>query len=759
MVLKHAIPLSEVLQRGGDVLKGAGDFTLVGRDQELAELSTVLMKMKKRNLIVTGRGGVGISSIVLGIQHSKKDHRTPVEIVGKRLFWLNTDKLFESGAHQVINDLFERVRQTLAKTKDTILVLEDAVDFIKAAQNSGCMNLINGLMGDLKSGKYQAIFEAKDDSLGDVLKCDGDIQEFCTLYEVKEPTAENLRLILIESVKQLEQHHGIRIAKSAIETAAVLTEKYRLPELRAQPDAAVSLLDRALTDYCRQAHAFPQHIQQLKEKASAIEAAIGGGVIREDLAVLSKPELKSLYDETLRKVAEADEAWMARQREIRNLYKDMSDGDEEIRKLEDEIELIREIQIEKAAKVEQGEASSGYQPADRREFGTFASMMANVNMDTTEISAIKTKIEKLETLVASARNGYQEKIAGIYAGLSIEESHVLRSFSVISGIPVDRLNEDERVKLRNLDQILSQRVIGQEEPTNEIAKAVKRARVGLKMPNKPSGTFMFLGPSGVGKTELAKALAEALGVPLLRFDMSEYMEKHAVAKLIGAPPGYEGYEHGGILTNQARRNPYSVVLFDEIEKAHPDVFNLMLQLLDDARLTDSRGLTASFKDAIIIMTTNIGTSNFLDEGIEFDEAKERALAELREQYRPEFLGRFGGNIYCFQRLGLPVLEAIATKDLARINALVVGQGFEISMARSDLLKMIEDRYVVREGARSILGYIDRNITSGIADVVLGDTPVRGIVEVRYSAGGKIEFVPGAQDASSGTGSASPSREG
>jgi len=213
--------------------------------------------------------------------------------------------------------------------------------------------------------------------------------------------------------------------------------------------------------------------------------------------------------------------------------------------------------------------------------------------------------------------------------------------------------------------------------------------------------------------------------------MSEYMEKHAVAKLIGAPPGYEGYEHGGILTNQARRNPYSVVLFDEIEKAHTDVFNVMLQLLDDARLTDSRGLTASFKDTIVIMTTNIGTPNFLDESISFDDAKRLALTDLRAQYRPEFLGRFGGNIYCFQRLGLAVLESIAIKELGRINELVKEQAIQLVMSSSELQTMVQSVYVAREGARSVLGYMDRNITSSIADLVLNDNSARGTIEVTF----------------------------
>jgi ATP-dependent Clp protease ATP-binding subunit ClpB len=339
-------------------------------------------------------------------------------------------------------------------------------------------------------------------------------------------------------------------------------------------------------------------------------------------------------------------------------------------------------------------------------------MLSTGGLDTPEIVQIKARLKKMEDLVSVATEEYKRRVTEIYSNLELQDSHVLKSFSSLSGMPVDKLTEDDRDKLRLLEETLAIRVIGQDEPRKEIAMAVRRSRLGLKMQNKPSGTFMFLGPSGVGKTELAKSLADALSVPLLRFDMSEYMERHAVAKLIGAPPGYEGYEHGGILTNAARRNPYSVVLFDEIEKAHSDVFNLMLQLLDDARLTDSRGLTASFSDAIILMTTNIGTTYFLDESLPFEAAKELALGDLREHYRPEFLGRFGGNIYCFQRLGLEVLKSICKKDLARINTLIKGQGLKVEMPDSDITSMIHEKYVVREGARSVLGFIDRNIPPG-----------------------------------------------
>jgi ATP-dependent Clp protease ATP-binding subunit ClpB len=679
----------------------------VGRDIELAELSTALMKLHRRNLVVTGRGGVGVSAIVLGLQASKRELTTPVDIVGKRFFWLNTDLLFESGNTASINEAFVKARNTLCAANSAVLVVEDAADFIKFATMAGCSNLINGLMGDLKSGRYQAIFETSDEGLAELLKCDGDLLENCTLYEVKEPAPDKLRIIAEQMRGELEAHHGVSISPKALEAAVILTEKYKLTELRAQPDAAVTLLDLAMTHFCRQAHLAPVHIEELKKK----------------LATLAPTA--SERREVEERIQSAQAEWNERQRQVRALYKEMTDGEEQIRIFEDEVEALKLAHHKRISELQ------GHPQGPGAGSGSADPMFIYKDSDTAEVTAVRQKIDVVRKLVSQASEAYAKKVSEVYAGLMIQEEDVLRSFSALSGIPVDTLTENERVRLRNLEEVLGRRVVGQPEPTTEVAQAVKRARLGLKLPNKPSGTFMFLGPSGVGKTELAKALSEALSVPLLRFDMSEYMEKHAVAKLIGAPPGYEGYEHGGILTNLARRNPYSVVLFDEIEKAHSDVFNLMLQLLDDARLTDSRGLTASFKDTIVIMTTNIGTPHFLDEEISFDEAKKLALTDLRGHYRPEFLGRFGGNIYAFQRLGAEVLTAIATKELTRINALVAEQKVRLVMPTAAMREMVQGVYVPREGARSILGYMDRHITSAIADLVLSERVSQGEIEVSF----------------------------
>lgn len=687
--------MSGILKRGQDKLEALGDFSLVGRDQELQDISSILMRMLKRNLLVTGRPGVGVTSVILGLQAAKANLKIPVEVIAKKFFWLDTDALFESGQRQTVDKLFTSARQTLKSTAGAVVIIEDTIDFVRAVVSSGNRHLVNGLMGDLRNGAYQVILETSDNDLGEVLSIDSDILELFSLYEIQEPTPENLKLMLKHLGKQLEKHHGVRISKEAIETAASLTEKYKLESLRGQPDAGVTLLDRSLTDLLSQ-------VQNSNTDTKATSP-------------------KDISDE----IREAQKAWRESQDKIRSSYADINQGEAEIYKLEQRIaELIEEHQS-RASELGTEAVSTGIdlEPSDRTDYRYFS--------DTDEIKTIRKNITKLQSLVDEASKNYNQIVRDIYKNLSLENGDILRSFSSLSGIPVDSLTEDDKKKLLDLEEALEKRVIGQPEPVQAVAKAIKRARLGLKLPNRPAGTFLFLGPSGVGKTELAKGLASLLNVSLLRFDMSEYMERHAVAKLIGAPPGYEGYEHGGILTNSVRKNPYSVILFDEIEKAHPDVFNLMLQLLDDARLTDSRGLTASFKDTLVIMTTNIGTKNFLNEDISFEEAEKLANEELHQEYRPEFLGRFGGNIYCFNRLSTSVLKKIAIKDIARINQLIAERNVTLEISEDTIDRILEDRYQSSEGARSILGYIDRNITSSIADFILESSDLSGALQVTY----------------------------
>ncbi|MGN7438601.1 MAG: AAA family ATPase [Alcanivorax sp.] len=692
------------LIRGSDYLARFDGFSLVGRDEELKKLSRILMRNKANSVLLVGPGGVGCTALCLGVEESKSKADTPFDILNKRLFWLDTDGLFSSGDANTMNENFQKLLRRLSHYPDTLLVIEDIRDFIEATRNNGCTNFINALMRSIERGKFQAIFEAHDDDMEVVLKCHSNITEFFTMLDLKEPEGDDLNNIVNSAVKRLQSHHKIAIADEAIETSIQLTSKYRVREMslsRAQPERSLNLLDRAFTSYRQEAHANPPGMDA--------------------------------------------EEWKETQNTLRRLHKNQSDGEEALRKLEDELEAQREKDI----KTQEERLKSKEENPEKQEFQSFSIRSSKGGFESEEVNLLKKKIEEMQKAVQKNKAEFLALTETINKDLELTAEHVLREFSQLSGIPANKLNQDERAKLLGLDDSLKSRVFGQDHAVNKLADAVRVARVGLKDPNKPQASFMFLGPSGVGKTEMAKALTAALHDDeraLLRFDMSEYMEKHAVAKLIGAPPGYEGYEAGGILTNAMRRNPYVIILFDEIEKAHPDVFNVFLQVLDDGRLTDNRGLTVSFSEAVIIMTTNIGQKNFLDDTLSFEQAEHETKLELDEVYRPEFLNRFNGrqNIVCFNALDLAVIEKIAAREITKLNAQIKAQGKDLSISISDesLAAICKDHYTPSNGARGIPGYFATTIHPVVARTLLEVEQASGVMEVVYDAQTKtLDIIP------------------
>lgn len=720
------------LIRGHEYLEHFPDFELVGRDEVLKKLTAILMRNRANNVLLIGTGGVGCSAICLGLQESKKKANTPFDIVSKRFYWLDGDWLFSSGDPSSINDGFRKALRTLSRTPDAVLVLDDMRDFIDAARNNGCTNLINALMRSLKKKKFQVIMETRDEDLEAVLKCHSDMQENYTMLDVNEPDDDLLRAIVSSAAgKRLQKHHKILISEPAIDTAIEVTSKYRIRDLglsRAQPERSLTLLDRALTSYRLDAHARDPQLDALLEQQATLKATFAAGQGQES----GTADLESLAD----KIDSITTAWSTRQQQIKAIYTELREGEDAVRGLEMEVEerLEHERQM-----LEDNVAPAGVDDGRKQDKGyvSFAARTAGAGYDSEAVAAIKSQIARYEVEVAKNKNAFEALTAEINDTLELTKDHVLIEFSSISGIPVSKLTQDERAKLLHLDENLGNRVYGQDEAISKLANQVRVARAGLQSPGKPQAAFMFLGPSGVGKTELAKALTAELfddERSLLRFDMSEYMEKHAVAKLIGAPPGYEGYEAGGILTNEMRRNPRRIILFDEIEKAHADIFNVFLQILDDARLTDNRGLTVSFRDAIILMTTNIGTTHFLSED-NFDVARSLAMEDLDDKYRPEFLARFNGkrNIVCFKTLGLDVIELIAARDIRRLNEMVNATlpNLDIEIGQAALSAMCRDHYKPVTGARGITGYIEGVIKPEIANTVLFDQQAKGSISIDY----------------------------
>ncbi len=713
-------PIHDHLIRGHDYLAQRPEFALIGRTETIQQLTAILTRRNANNILLVGSGGAGCSALCLGLEERKSAEDAPYDLISKRFFWLDSDGLFASGNPNTINDSFQKTLKTLTRTPESVLIIDDMRDFIEASRSNGASNLINALMRAVRKKDTQVILESRDADLNVVLSAHSDMREYYTVLDLNEPTADELTEIVYQTARRrLEPFHKIRIADSAITAAVELTEKYRVRDMglsRAQPERSLTLLDRALTSYRLRAHSKDPRIVALEAELKKLEQEEPGAPRIEAL----KADIQAIAQQ-----------WQARQHAIKALFQELRSGEEGIRRLEDELEtqLVKEADARQNAGEEQ-EAKASTSAVNRF-------MLDTVNLDSDIVTRIKQKISQYEALVKEKKNEFEAQTKEINDQLELDQEQVLIEFSSISRIPVTKLTQDERKKLLHLNAQLAKRVYGQDVAVTKLANQVRVAKAGLQAPNKPQASFLFLGPSGVGKTEIAKALTAELfddENALLRFDMSEYMEKHAVAKLIGAPPGYEGYEAGGILTNEMRKNPRRIILFDEIEKAHPDVFNVFLQILDDARLTDNRGLTVSFRDAIILMTTNIGTQHFLGES-NFSLAEELALEDLEKEYRPEFLNRFSGrqNIVCFKTLSLSIIEMIATREINKLNEMVRASmpNLTIAMDNTALAAMCRDHYKPVNGARGITGYIEGVIKPEIANTVLFADQSSGTITIGY----------------------------
>lgn len=673
------------LVTGGDYLAAHEGFKLVGRDDDLKRLSAVLMRNKAASVLLVGPGGVGSTALCMGIQASKDDPNAPFDIISKRIHWLQTDELYSS---ENPNAEFNRVLEILKRTPDSVLIIEDARDFLEGSRNAGCPLHINSLNALVKSGDTQVIIEVRDDDFEMVLKAHSDMRQCYTMIDLNEPIGEDLVAIAKASVKSLAKHHGIAIDDEAIMTAIELTNKYRTKDLslsRAQPERTQNLIDRAFSTYRLDAH---------------------GNTSPEDQA-----ELKKLYNE------------------LRN-------GEIAVIDLEDV--LATEIKKAEDARKAGAEASP-----EKEKISAFQRITAGAGGGSEEVRRIKANIAQIEAANSETRKKFETLTAKINAGLHLTKDDVLAEFSRLSGIPANKLNEDERAKLLNLAGQIKSRLFGQDEVVDRVADAIKVARVGRRNGKKPQASFLLLGPSGTGKTELAKTLAQSLlddESALTRFDMSEYMEAHSVASLIGAPSGYEGHEAGGILTNLIRKNPHRIVLFDEIEKAHPDVFNIFLAILDDGRLTDRRGITVSFSETLIIMTSNIGQEELLDMEMSPKDRREAALAALtsRPGIRPEFLNRFAGrqNILFFDALNIETIAKIIRKEVNSIDAAYRSSGIETKMSDETIMKFAKATYEVRTGARGPVGLVQVGVEPIITNTILEIPDFKGVIELDYDLDNK-----------------------
>lgn len=699
---------------GQDYLDLFPNFNLVSRENDIERISSILCRKQNNSLLISGPSGVGISSILLGLQSIKSSTNTSFDILSKQFFWLDIDNLFASGDSQQINTEFQTIIRSLEKTPNAVLVISDAYNFIEGARNTGNSHFINTINNADKSNTFQVIMEVHDDQLNSIYKWNNSIHSFYTLYDVKELTGESLLNVVREASKELSEYHGIKIDDSAINESIYLTNKYRddFGLGNAQPTRAISLLDRALSSYKQSINKYHPSLQKLKNEISKTE----------------DPKEKEKLIELLKN---SEEDWLDIKARISKLSNAQAQGEILRIKYNEELENLQKKSKETSDKLENEEVK------------TFASLTSGAGFESKEIIEIKKKIKTINNELEENSKEYKELLLNVNKDLYLSKNDVTLEFSKISNISMNKLDENELELLRNLESNLLKRIFGQDEAVRHVANAIKIAKIDTIEESGPKASYLFMGPSGCGKTELCKALAQNVfgdEKSLIRFDMSEYMEKHAVAKLIGAPPGYEGFEAGGILTNTVRKNPVGIYLFDEIEKAHPDVFNIFLQILSDGRLTDNIGRTVDFSDTIIIMTSNIGQKYYLDQSLSDEEAKELANEELNNTYRSELLNRFNGreNILHFKRLSLDVIEKIVYREIQKMYDSYINKGLKLEISSTETISnFCKDHYDVVRGARGLPGYIKANLRPIIVNHLLSNPNDKGTFIITYNKETKV----------------------
>ncbi len=669
---------TEIITSGSSVLNDRPDFNLVGRDEELSEMINILGRRFAHNVLLTGQGGSGCSALCLGLQQAKSNPNTPFDVLHKRIWWLDTDGLFSDP--DKTPELFDNLMNKVSNTadKDTILIIEDARNFIESATSSGNGSFINRMMRNLEQDRFQAIFEVRDSELEMALNSHGSMRELFTIMEVTPPSSDRLHEIVSASGIKLHKHHSIRIEPEAIEQAIFLTTTYPGKErslMRSQPESSLTLLDRALSTYKNASHANPPAL-----KASKAQLAL-------------EPENATLQAEVNTLSAE----WESKRAAMSKACKSQSSGEKHLIRLEAELAVIQEKKDPDASPL----------------------------MSSREEQELQLQISEAKKIIKQGAEQFKTYSDEINSSLSLTADDVFNEFSRLSGIPFDKLNEDESEKLLNLPIELKKKIFGQDHVIDQLSDALLTARTpGLKERGKPDAAFMFCGSSGTGKTALAKALAGILKDDehaMLRFDMSEYSEKNNVTSLIGAPPGYAGFENGGVLTNAVRKNPNSIILFDEIEKAHTDIFDIFLQVLDEGRLTDTQGRTVSFEHTILIFTTNTGAEHMLNPKLSFEDQFTNTLEALGQEYRAEFLNRFGGreNIVAFKVLPKEVIHFITRCQLDKVNADLAAADvtLELTMADDDISRLCDYQYKPERGARGIDGVFRTNVYPRLARII------------------------------------------
>jgi ATP-dependent Clp protease ATP-binding subunit ClpB len=671
---------------------------VVGRDEEIRRSMQILLRRTKNNPVIIGEPGVGKTAIIEGLAQRIVKGDVPEGLKNKRIVSLQISSLLAGAKYR--GEFEERLKSVISELVESegklILFIDELHTIVGAGKGEGSVDAGNMLKPALARGELRMIGATTLNEYREIEKDPALERRFQPIF-VGEPTVEDTVSILRGIKERYELHHGVRIMDEAIIAAASLSNRYVAD--RKLPDKAIDLIDEAASKIRMQLDSFPEEIDLLERQKMTLE------IEQESLNKEKSPQIQDRKKEITASLSRLGEKMNV----LKSKWQVEKDNLTKLRGIQEQIDAKR-IELEKA------EREYDLETIARIQYG--------------ELPTLEASLVSFENLLKNAE----------FIKLEVTAESIAEVVSRWTGIPITNLIESEKEKLLELEKVLHQKVIGQKEAINSISNAIRRSRVGLKDKNKPIGSFIFLGPTGVGKTELSKALAEFLfdsKDALVRIDMSEYMEKHSVAKLIGSPPGYVGYEEGGQLTEKIRRRPYSVILLDEIEKAHPEVFNLLLQVLDDGRLTDGKGRTVDFRNSIIIMTSNLGSPTILEmthQKANYNQIQKAVMTNLEQFFKPEFINRVD-DIIVFRGLNHQEIRQIVDLQLQDLQAKLAEQNLQVNITPEAKEFLIKEGYDPVFGARPMKRTISREIENRLAEKILqGEVSPGKIVQIHFVAG-------------------------